>query len=270
MATITAQMVNELRSKTGQAMMECKRALQEVGGDIEKAIEYFRKKGIKTSITERVATEGRVHVASSPDRKTAAAVMVNTNTDFTAKSEVVGKLLAVAVERLLANPSGSVSEDPAVKDQLTSAAQQTGENVQIGKASVLTSAGGTVATYLYAINQKIGVLMSFTGTPNDDVVKNVGGHIAFAKPFGLTRDQIPQDVVQKEREIAIEQAKATGKPQQIAEKIAEGKLNSFFAERALLDQEFFNGQLFKGTVAAYLKEHGVTLEKYERLEVGQQ
>jgi elongation factor Ts len=112
--------------------------------------------------------------------------------------------------------------------------------------------------------------MSFSGgNASDELVKQLGGHIAFARPIGLTRDTVPADLVAKEREIALEQAKATGKPQQIAEKIAEGKLNSFFAERVLLDQEFFNAQVFKGTVANYLKQNGVTLEKYVRLEVGQ-
>ncbi len=269
MGNITAQMVNELRSKTGQGMMECKKALTETGGDVEKAVEYFRKKGVKTSITERMANEGRVHVMSSPDRKAAVAVAVHTNTDFTAKSEVVTKLLKAAAEKLLANPNATVTEDPAIRDLLVGAAQQTGENVQIGKAAALKHAGGTVGTYIYAINQKVGVLMSFTGNPSEDLIKQLGGHIAFAKPLGLTRNEVPQDIVAKEREIAVEQAKATGKPQQIAEKIAEGKLNSFFAERVLLDQEFFNPQLFKGSVANYLKQHDVTLEEYVLVAVGQ-
>ena len=111
--------------------------------------------------------------------------------------------------------------------------------------------------------------MAFTGSPTDELIKQLGGHIAFARPVGLTRAEVPADLVAKEKEIAVEQAKATGKPQQIAEKIAEGKLNSFFAERVLLDQEFFNAQVFKGSVANYLKQNGVGLEKYVRLEVGQ-
>ena len=93
--------------------------------------------------------------------------------------------------------------------------------------------------------------------------------VAAARPLALKREEMPADVVAKERDIAVEQAKATGKPQQIAEKIAEGKLNSFFAERVLLDQEFFNAQVFKGSVANYLKQNNVGLEKYVRLEVGQ-
>ena len=268
MPAITAAMVNELRAKTGQGMMECKKALQETGGDVEKAIEYFRKKGVKTSITERTASEGRLHAATTPDRKTGAIVMINCNTDFTAKSEPISRILRTATERLLRNPTANVAEDPEVKAEVTGVAQQTGENVQIGRTAVLSNPQGAVGTYVYSINNKIGVLMSVTGDASDELFKQLGGHIAFAKPLGLTRNDVPADLVAKEREIAVEQAKATGKPQQIAEKIAEGKLNSFFAERVLLDQEFFNAQAFKGTVGDMLKKAGVTLQKYELVEVG--
>jgi elongation factor Ts len=270
MATITAAMVNELRSKTGQGMMECKKALTETGGDVEKAVEYFRKKGVKTSITERQAGEGRVAVATSPDGRVAAAAEIKCNTDFTAKSDIVQSILKLALDKLLANPSADVGGDSQIKDQLTSVAQQTGENVQLGRAVAVT-ASTKAGAYLYAITGKIAVLMAFAGgSPDDDFIKQLGGHIAFARPLGLTRDQVPADLVAKEREIAIDQAKATGKPQQIAEKIAEGKLNSFFAERVLLDQEFFNAAVFKGNIANLLKSKGLTLEKYVRLEVGQQ
>src|SRR5262249_6077692 len=109
----------------------------------------------------------------------------------------------------------------------------------------------------------------FTGNPSEELIKQVGGHIAFARPLGLTRDAVPAELVAKEKEIAVEQAKATGKPQNIAEKIAEGKLNAFFAERVLLDQEFFNAQVFKGSIANFLKQNNVGLQQYVRLEVGQ-
>jgi len=268
MATITASLVNELRSKTGQGMMECKKALTECAGDVEKAVEYFRKKGVKTSITERQAGEGRIAIANSADNKTAVAVEVNCNTDFTAKSEVVANAIKGAAQKLAANPSLDIKNDPQLKEQLTSIAQQTGENVQLGRVEKVTAAGRAGA-YLYAITGKIAVLMAFSGNPDDELIKQIGGHIAFSKPLGLNRSEVPADLVAKEREIAVEQAKATGKPQQIAEKIAEGKLNSFFAERVLLDQEFYNPQAFKGSISNMLKQKGVTLEKYIRLEVGQ-
>ncbi len=269
MATITASMVNELRAKTGLAMMECKKMLVESEGDIAKAIDAIRKKGVKTSITERTAGEGRVVASSTSHGHVAAAVEINCNTDFTAKSDGFGKLLELALHKLLANPKSDIREDAEVKAAATELAQQTGENVQIGKALALENPAGSTGAYVYGITNKIAVLMSFTGKANAELIKNLGGHIAFARPMGLKRDEVPADLVAKEREIAIEQAKATGKPQAIAEKIAEGKLNSFFAERVLLDQEFFNGQLFKGTIANYVKQHNVTLEKYIRVEVGQ-
>jgi elongation factor Ts len=269
MPEITAALVNELRAKTGQAMMECKKMLVEAEGSIEKAIDLFRKKGVKASLTERIASEGRIVGASSPDGKSAALVEVNCNTDFTAKSEPVQALAQKAAQLLLKNPSANVTSDSEVSAAITEAAQRTGENVRIGKTAALSSPNGKTGLYIYVATGKVGVLMSFTGNPTDDLIKQLGGHIAFSRPLGLTRDSVPADLVAKEKEIAVEQAKATGKPQQIAEKIAEGKLNSFFAERVLLDQEFFNAQVFKGSVQNYLKQNGLTLEKYVRLEVGQ-
>jgi elongation factor Ts len=266
MANISAAQVNELRQKTGQGMMECKKALVETGGDVQKAIEYFRKKGVKTSITERQAGEGRIAVGVTSDKKTAVAVEVNCNTDFTAKSEVVQEALKNAVAKLTADPSADVKNDPQIKETLTAAAQRTGENIQIGRT--LTLSGDWAGAYLYVNTGKIAVLMAFTGTPNSELVTQVGGHIAFMRPLGLSRAEIPADIVARERDIAVEQAKATGKPQQIAEKIAEGKLNSFFAEKALLDQAYYIPQQFEGSVANLLKSKGATLTKFVRIEIG--
>lgn len=264
MATITAAMVNELRAKTGQGMMECKRMLTETDGDIEKAIEAFRKKGVKTSITERAANEGRV--AAETSGQAAVAVEINCNTDFTAKSDTVAALLALGLEKLRVGTT-DLKTDPEFAAALTAAAQQTGENVQVGRTGVLK---GAVASYLYttAGKGKTAVLMQFSAPVGEDVSRNLGMHIVASRPVALTRDQVPADLVSKEREIAVEQAKATGKPQQIAEKIAEGKLNSFYAERVLLDQEFVNGEVFKGKVSDYLKAAKSELKAYVRIEVG--
>lgn len=267
MAEITAKAVNELREKTGQPMMKCKQVLTEAGGDIDKAVEIFRKQGVKASLTERAATEGRVFGAQAGP--SAALVEVNCNTDFTAKSDAISAIGNSLAGQLAANPS--LDTQAAAKDALVEASQKTGENVRLGKTATLTAPeGGKVGLYLYGISGKIGVLMSFKGSPSDDLIKQIGGHIAFARPLGLTRDTVPADLVAKERDLAVEAAKATGKPQQIAEKIAEGKLNAFFAEKVLLDQEFFNAQVFKGSIANYLKSQNVTLEKYVRVETGQQ
>jgi elongation factor Ts len=270
MAEITAKMVNELRAKTGQGMMECKKALQEVGGDMEKAIEYFRKKGVKASLGERTASEGRVVGVAAQDGKAAALVEINCNTDFTAKSEPFLALGAKAAQALLHNPGIDIAQAAEVNANATEVAQKTGENVRVGKTARLEApAGGKAGLYLYGITGKIGVVMAFTGNPSEDLIKQIGGHIAFARPAGLTRAEVPAELVEREKNFAVEQAKATGKPQQIAEKIAEGKMNAFYAERVLLDQEFFNASVFKGNVQNYLKQNGVTLEKYVRIEVGQ-
>lgn len=268
MAEITAKMVNELRSKTGQGMMECKKALQETGGDMEKAVEYFRKKGVKASLGERTAGEGRVFGVATDDGKAAALVEVNCNTDFTARSDTLAKLGGELAKLYAHNPDTDLAA--AAQSGLTEASQTTGENVRLGKTARLDAPdNGKVGLYLYGITGKIGVIMAFTGSPSEELITQLGGHIAFAKPLGLTRETVPADLVTKERDFAVEQAKSTGKPQQIAEKIAEGKMNAFFAERVLLDQEFFNAGVFKGTIANFLKQHGVTLEKYARVEVGQ-
>jgi len=267
MAEITAKMVNELRAKTGQGMMECKKALAEVAGDMEKAVEYFRKKGVKASLAERTAGEGRVFGAVSDDKKSAALIELNCNTDFTAKSEPFKALGEKAARALLKNPTGALASDSDVAAGVTQLAQTTGENIRIGKTAQLT--GERAGVYLYGITGKIGVIMSFTGNPSDETITDLGGHVAFSKPLALTREGINPELVEKERALAVEQAKASGKPEAIAVKIAEGKLNAFFKEQTLLDQDFFNAQKFKGSIQQMLKQGNVTLVKYVRIEVGQ-
>ena len=271
MAEITAKLVNELRARTGQGMMECKKMLSAADGDIDKAIDEFRKKGVKASLLERSATEGRIVGVVSADAKSGALVEVNCNTDFTAKSDPVLALANDAAKLLLADPKLDVANAPAIVGQVTDAAQKTGENVRIGKTAQLSNPAGKVALYTYTITNKIGVLVSATANATDDLLRDICVHIVAAKPMALALDRegIPFEMIQKEREIAIEQAKATGKPQQIAEKIAEGKMRSFYEERALLEQPYVNPDKFKGSVGEYLKSAGVTLEKYIRLEVGQ-
>lgn len=268
MAQITAALVNELRTKTGQGMMECKKMLTETNGDIELAIRKFREKGVKTSVLERAATEGRVFAGSSSDHKSAAALEINCNTDFTAKSDAVAALGDKAIKKLLSGVT-DLAGDAELKADLTALSQTTGENVQLGKNAVVK--GEYASTYLYSTagKGKTAVLLSFSAGGSEEVAKSVGMHVTATKPLGLTRNDIPADVVAKEKEIAVEQAKATGKPQQIAEKIAEGKLNAFYAEKVLLDQDFINAEVYKGKVSDMLKAKGATLAQYVRLEIGQ-
>jgi elongation factor Ts len=271
MAEITAKLVNDLRARTGQGMMECKKMLTEAAGDIEKAIDAFRKKGVKASLLERSATEGRIIGVQAEDGKSAALVEINTNTDFTAKSEPVIALAGKAARLLLADPNRDIAAAPSVMEDVTEAAQKTGENVRVGKTAYLSNPAGKVGLYLYTITGKIGVLTSVSGNATDEVLRDLAIHITAAKPLALSlnREGLPKELVEKERQLGIEQAIATGKPQQIAEKIAEGKLRSFYEERVLLEQPFVNPDKFKGSVGEYLKANKATLEKYVRLEVGQ-
>ncbi len=267
MAEITATMVRELRDRTGVAMMDCKSALNEAAGDIEKAVEIVRKKGLakQDKLSSRAAKEGRIEVASGSDFKSGVAVEINCNTDFTAKSTPVIEVAKTAAALLLKNPKVNVAEDPDVKRRITEAAQQTGENIQIGRSGAV-SASGKVGAYQHYTG-KIAVLVALSGNPGDELIRDLCLHIAATRPLAMTREQVPADIIAKERDIAVEQAKATGKPQNIADKIAEGKMRTFYEERVLLDQKFVKDD--SKTITQLLQASGCTLENYLRIEVGQ-
>ena len=265
MAEITAKLVNDLRTKTGLGMMECKKALVECQGDIEKSIEYFRKKGVKTSVTERPANEGRVIASISADNKTVAAMEIRCNTDFAAKSELVTRVLEIGTAELLKNSGAQLADNQEIKAVLVTAAQQTGENIQLGRSAALSATGKAGAYSHYT--GKIAVLVAFTGNPSDALIKDICLHITATRPLALNRDQVSAELVAKEKEIAVGQAKASGKPQEIAEKIADGKMRAFFEEKVLLDQKFVKDD--SKTITQLLKENDTTLEGYVRIEVGQ-
>jgi elongation factor Ts len=266
MPEITAKLVNELRSKTGQGMMECKKMLAEHNGDIDKAIEGFRKKGVKASVSERAATEGRIIIANADDRKSAAIVEINCNTDFTARSEPVLKLGAQAAQLVLHNPGTDVQQAANISASITDVSQQTGENVRIGRTARLENPSGVVGSYLYSVTGKIGVLVSLSGSPSEELIRDLCLHIIAKDPLALNREGLSPEVVASERDIAIDQAKQTGKPQNIAEKIAEGKMRTFYEERVLLDQKFVKDD--SKSITDLLKAGNATLEKFIRLEVG--
>ncbi len=267
---ITAAQVNELRKRTGLGMMECKQALQDNDGNVEQAIEYFRKKGVKTKVAEREAGEGRVSAYVNADKTRVAAVEVKCNTDFTARNDTVAEVVEAAAKALLSNPAADVANDAGIKEKLVSVGQITGENVQLGRTKVIE--GTKVGLFNYTVTNKVVALVAVDSKDvPDEVLTDIGLHLVAAKPVavGLTRADVPADLVKSEKDLAIEQAKATGKPQEIAEKIAEGKMSAFYRERVLGEQEFINPDKFKGTVGEYLKKHGATLVAFERLEIGQ-
>src|SRR2546430_551435 len=158
MAEITAKLVNDLRAKTGQGMMECKKMLTEAGGDLDKAVDLFRKKGVKASLAERAASEGRVFGAKSADGKSASLVEINCNTDFTARSEPVQQLGTKAANILLQNAHANVAD--VIGHDLTSVAQKTGENIRLGKIAELANCGGKGRRYICSRRARIGVARS--------------------------------------------------------------------------------------------------------------
>ena len=264
MAEITAKMVNDLRAKTGLGMMECKKALAETVGDVEKAVEYFRKKGVKTSVTERASNEGRAMAVLGADGKSAAALEVKCNTDFAAKADPVTRVLEIGTQELLNNPQVDLTANQEIKDLLVRAGQQTGENIQLGRSASI-KASGKAGVYNHYTG-KVAVAVALSGNPSDELMKDLCLHITATRPVALTREQVPADLVAKERDIAIERAKSTGKPQNIAEKIAEGQMKSFYEERVLLDQKFVKDP--GKTISQLLKENNATLEKFAAIEIG--
>jgi elongation factor Ts len=230
-AEISASMVKELRELTGLGMMECKKALAEAGGDLKKAEELLRiKSGAKASkAASRIAAEGVIGASLSPDGKTGALVELNSETDFVAKND---DFLAFA--RALADVA--VSRDPGAAEEQKRQAlvQKLGENITIRRSRRL-QARGKLALYVHA-GAKIGVLVDYEGP--DEAGKDVAMHIAFARPAYLNKADVPQDTISEERRILEARAKESGKPAEIAAKMAEGGLNKWLGERTLLGQPF--------------------------------
>jgi elongation factor Ts len=235
MAEISAATVRALREETGLGMMECKKALEEAKGDMNAAKDILRKKigAVVEKKAGRATAEGLIGIAVSGDRKSAAMVEVRCETDFCARNDVFGAMVAQVAQAALAAPEGAVSATPAINDAVQGALQKIGENMSYARGVKLS--GGRVASYLHH-NKKVGVLVAVDGEVSDEVLADVCMHVAFADPMGLTVKDVPAELVEKERQLAKEQAMASGKPADIAEKIVEGKMRKFLEERALVEQ----------------------------------
>ena len=243
MSSISAKDVMNLRNKTGLAMMECKKALQEAEGDVELAETLLRKKlkGKMETKTDRVAGEGRVEVAVSDDGLCAALVKVKAETDFTAKNEkfvdAVKKIAQIALDA----DAGEVSPTTEMNEIIDELRISTGENISIDQIEKLVGeAGKTSYGYYVHHDGKTGSLIEAQGDVDNEVLRQLAMHVTAAvpRPLGLTSDDIPSELIEKERKFRIEQAVESGKPQEIAEKIVEGGMRKFFSEVALLEQPF--------------------------------
>ena len=273
---ITAQEVNKLRQMTGAGMMDCKKALVESDGDFEKAIDFLRKKGQKVSENraDRQTKEGSVFVQTNEDNTTAVVIALGCETDFVAKNDdfqgLGNEILKIAVD----SQPGSVDELKAMKsgdltlgDKVTELVGKIGEKIDIVGLEILK--GEKVVPYIHA-GSKLCVLVALQETNGADVVeagRDVAMQIAAMRPVAVDKDGVDATIIEKELNIGREQARAEGKPEQIIEKIAEGKLNKFYKENTLLNQAFVKDSSMN--VAKYLDSisKGLTVETFKRVSV---
>ena len=274
---ITASMVRDLREKTGAGMMDCKKALTETDGDMEKAIEYLREKGITKAAkkSDRIAAEGLVLAYISEDGKVGAAVEVNSETDFVAKNEefksfveAVAKQVAINnpadVEALLAEESIEEA-GKKVSEVLIEKVAKIGENLSIRRFVRFETTDGLVEKYIHG-DGKIAVLVNMKNA-DTELAKDICMQIAAAKPEYLNEEAVPQDRLNKEMEILKAQAMNEGKPEEIAEKIVKGRVGKFYSEICLVDQEFVKNPDMK--VKDLLKSKGAEVIEFARLEKGE-
>lgn len=276
MSAITAQDVNKLRTMTGAGMMDCKKALTEAEGDFEKAIEILRKKGQKVSASrsDRDAKEGSVFVKTSDDKKEAVLIALNCETDFVAKNEEfqnLGKLVAdTAFAKKSADKDALLAEkvgDLTINDRITELVGKIGEKIEVSAFVHMT--GEAVVPYIHA-GSKLGVLVSLKGVNGKDVTdagKDVGMQIAAMNPVAVDEKGVDKTLIEKEIEIAKAQIIAEGKPENMVDKIAQGKLNKFFKDNTLLPQVFVKDN--SKTVAQYLDSvtKGLTVVEFKRVSI---
>jgi elongation factor Ts len=272
---ITASMVKELRERTGSGMMECKKALQETDGDIDVAIENMRKSGMAKADKKsgRVAAEGRVVIAISDDKQSAAVVEVNCETDFVSGGDdFLGFVTAIANTALANKPAdiaalseltlegSSESIEVARKNKIA----KIGENIQLRRFEMLTTEDGTFGSYLHGA--RMGVLVEMSNG-NDDLLKDVAMHIAASNPLCVSEAEVPADTLEKEKEILRAQALESGKPAEIVEKMLTGRIRKYLAEITLLGQSFVKDP--DKTVETLLSDAGATVNRFVRYEVGE-
>ena len=283
MAEITAVLVKELREQTGAGMMDCKKALTENGGDLDAAVDWLRTKGLSAAAKKsgRVAAEGLVGVASAPNR--AAMVEVNAETDFVARNEAFQALVQGVAQVALA-----VGEDVetikaadfpgtgrSVAEEITHAVATIGENMALRRACVLTVSRGVVATYVHNALKpglgKIGVLVAVESGSELEALetlgRQVGMHVAATRPEALETTAVDPAALERERAVLSEQARASGKPDAIIEKMVEGRIRKYYEEVVLLEQVWVHDG--ESRVRAIMKKSGADLVGFARFQLGE-
>jgi len=283
MAEITAALVKDLREKTGAGMMGCKRALSENGGDMEAAVDWLRKKGLAAAAKKsgRVAAEGLIGVASAPGR--AAMVEVNAETDFVSRNETFQRFVEQVAQVAL-----TVGEDVAaiqaapfpgggrsVAEETTHLVATIGEHLSLRRARVLTVDQGVVASYVHAALKpglgKIGVLVAIESASEiaglELLGRQVGMHVAAARPDALDVDSVDPAALERERAVLSEQARASGKPEAIIEKMVDGCIRKYYEEVVLLEQVWVHDG--ESRVRAVVQKAGARLAAFARFQLGE-
>ncbi|MBS4189260.1 elongation factor Ts [Bacillus sp. FJAT-49705] len=272
---ITAQMVKELREKTGAGMMDCKKALQETDGDMEKAIDFLREKGIAKAAKkgDRIAAEGLTTIKVEGNE--AVILEVNSETDFVAKNEGFQVLVKELADHLLANKPASVEEangqtmanGATVETHINSAIAKIGEKLTLRRFEIKTkNDSDAFGAYLH-MGGRISVLTVLEGTTDGDAAKDVSMHIAALNPKYVSRDQVSQEEVERERQVLTQQALNEGKPENIVAKMVEGRISKYFEDVCVNDQAFVKNPDQK--VGKFVESKGGKIREFVRFEVGE-
>jgi elongation factor Ts len=284
---ISAQTVKDLRDRTGAGMMDCKKALAESGGDLEAAVTYLREKGLAGASKKagRVTAEGLVDCFATSDATAAAIVELNCETDFVAKNDQFRRLLSDVGAAVLAQPGSAegtgddvgglkLSGGGSIEDAVKAAIASIGENLSLRRFLRLRSTNGAIGSYVHA-GGKIGVLVSVTGATasDDELLRSLAMQVAAAFPRFVRRDEVDPSEIAKEREIFRGQAAQSGKPAQVIEKIVDGKIEKFYRDVCLMEQEYVRDpQLtIDKLLAQASKASGrkLTVERFVRYQLGE-
>lgn len=275
---ITASQVKELREKTGAGMMDCKKALTECDGDMAKAVDWLREKGISKAAKKegRIAAEGLTRVATKGN--TGILFEVNSETDFVAKNEQFLHLLDVIQNAILDTKAADVdavlttsTPEGTIADLITNATATIGEKITFRRVSVVEKADDEFFGSYMHMGGKISALVVLKGETNETVAKNIAMQVASMAPTYVSQSDIPGDVVEHERELQLQMMKAdpkmAGKPEKVLQGILKGKVDKHFKDQCLLDQEFFLDP--KKKVANFLKDNKVELVSFVRFQTGE-
>ncbi|MFA7744861.1 translation elongation factor Ts [Salinicoccus roseus] len=271
---ISAKLVKELREKTGAGMMDCKKALQETDGDIDKAADYLREKGISKAAkkADRIAAEGIVHVASKGND--GVIVEINSETDFVARNEEFQKLVKDIAEHILDTKPADIEALNAsemngkkVEDVMNEAVAKIGEKLTLRRFALAEKTDNdSFGEYLH-MGGRIGVLTLVEGSTDDAAAKDVAMHAAALNPKYVSKDEVSQEELEHEREVLKQQALNEGKPEKIVDKMVEGRMRKYLEEICIVDQPFVKDS--DQTVEQFLKSKGGTLKTFIRFEVGE-